>query len=56
MTAQPPRSAGAALAPRGASHCYYNIITYNKNNIIYTTNNTIFYTDILNFNKNNNIF
>jgi hypothetical protein len=56
MTAQPPRSGRAALAPHGASYCYYNIITYNKNNIIYTTNNTIFYMNILNFNKNNNIF
>jgi len=27
--AQPPRGARAAQAPCGASHCYYNIITYN---------------------------
>jgi hypothetical protein len=37
MTAQPPRGARADQAPHGASHRYYNVITYNKHIIIYTT-------------------
>jgi len=42
MAAQPPCGVRAALAPRDASHFYYNIITCNKNSIIYTTTDNIF--------------
>jgi len=49
MAAQPTRGARAALAPRGASHCYYNIITYNKNSIIYSTIDNIFSIHIVNY-------
>jgi len=42
MAAQPPRGVRAALTPRDASHFYYNIITCNKNSIIYTTTDNIF--------------
>jgi hypothetical protein len=59
MAAHLPRGARAALASRGTFHCYYNIITYHKNSIIYTTtddiynaNNTIFYSNLFNYNKN----
>jgi hypothetical protein len=40
--AKPPLGARIALTPRGISHCYYNIVTYNKNSIIYTTTDNIF--------------
>jgi hypothetical protein len=49
MVAQPPRATRAALAPRGVSHCYYSIITYNKNSIIYTTIDNIFSIHTINY-------
>jgi hypothetical protein len=49
MAAQPPHGARVAIAPRDASHCYYNIIIYNKNNIIYTTIDNIFSIYIVNY-------
>jgi hypothetical protein len=36
-----------------ASHCYYNIITYNKNINIYTTTDNIFSIHTINYKKNN---
>jgi hypothetical protein len=47
--AQPPLGARIALTPRGISHCYYNIVTYNKNSIIYTTTNNIFSIHTINY-------
>jgi hypothetical protein len=49
MTAQSPCGARATQAPHGAFHCYYNIITYNKNSIIYTTIDNIFSIDTINY-------
>jgi len=49
MATQPPRGARADQAPHDAFHCYYNIITYNKNNIIYTTTDNIFSIHTINY-------
>jgi len=46
---QNTRLSMAALVPRDASHCYYNIITYNKNSIIYTTTDNIFNIHTVNY-------
>jgi hypothetical protein len=40
---------GADREPHDAFHCYYNIITYNKNNIIYTTTDNIFSIHTINY-------
>jgi hypothetical protein len=47
--AQPPLGARIALTPRGISYCYYNIFTYNKNSIIYTTIDDIFSIHTINY-------
>jgi hypothetical protein len=46
---QNARMAIATQPPCGASHCYYNIITYNKNSIIYTTTDNIFSIHPINY-------
>ena len=49
MTTQPPCGVKATQSSRGASHYYYNIITYNKNNIIYTITDNIFSIHTINY-------
>jgi len=46
---QPPCGAMATLTPRGIFHCYYNIVTYNKNSIIYTIADNIFSIHTINY-------
>jgi len=46
---QKAQLAMAAQPPHDASHFYYNIITYNKNSIIYTTTDNIFSIHTINY-------
>ena len=46
---QKAQFAMAAQPPHDVSHFYYNIITYNKNSIIYTTTDNIFSIHSINY-------
>ena len=51
-----PRELSSNEGPTRMRSCVSTLENYNKNNNIYTTNNTFFNINTFNYNKNNSIF